>query len=169
MGTRKTEKTTSLIISCLIVAISIIKVNDWHYVGIYAGCPMLCRIIYPFFHANCIHALLNVWCFLSVVFIYNTKIWKLFFSYLIGASIPIDTLNRWIPFNSPTVGLSGVIYALFGMISFDVARKLYYQCWMAFYIVCGFFFPNTNAWLHLYCYAFGFLVSLLTRPITLKK
>ena len=90
-------------------------------------------------------------------------------AYLIAVTIPVDTLAPFLPFDNPTVGLSGVVYVLFGSISFDVLRKRYYQCWMLFYITVGFLIPNTNAWLHLYCYLCGLIVALLNKPICLKR
>lgn len=90
-------------------------------------------------------------------------------AYLLAVTVPVDTLGGFLPFDNPTVGLSGVVYVLFGSISFEVLRKRYYQCWMLFYIGIGFFMPNTNAWLHLYCYLCGFVVALLNKPIYIKR
>ena len=62
-----------------------------------------------------------------------------------------------------------MVFALFGRISFEVKRKLYYQAWMIAYLVIGFLFPNVNAWIHLYCYAIGFAVALINKPIKISK
>nr|DAV37222.1 MAG TPA: Rhomboid family [Caudoviricetes sp.] len=166
MDRRKIEKITSLLIAVIIVSLSIFCKFDWKDVGIYSGCNLQCRLLYPFFHANVLHAVLNAWCFISIIFIYDVSIWRIFIAYLVAVFIPIDTIDSLIGgYSSPTVGLSGVIFFLFGSISFEVLRKWYYQMWMLFYIIIGFIFPNTNAWIHLFCYCVGFLFSLLNKPI----
>lgn len=168
MDTRKTEKVTAIVIALLVTALSFVHVSDWTAVGICSSCPLSGRLLYPFFHAGFVHAVLNAWCLLSIIFIYDVSYWRMFFAYVVAVTMPVDTLGVFLPLDNPTVGLSGVVYVLFGTISFEVARKRYFQCWMLFYIAVGFFFPNTNAWLHLYCYLFGFIAALLNKPINRK-
>lgn len=170
MGRRKMEKITALLIAVVVICLSLYNIEDWHSVGIYADCGLRGRVIYPFFHANILHALLNAWCLLSLVFIYDIKIGRLLLAYIIAVTIPITALSSIVGgMVSPTVGLSGVVFALFGTISFEVVRKWYYQAWMISYLAIGFLFPNTNAWLHLYCYLVGLLVSLLNKPIKVHR
>ena len=170
MDTRKMEKITALVISTIVVGLSFFKVWDWQTVGIYAGSDIAGRVLYPFFHANILHASLNSWCLLSMVFIYDIGIWRLVLAYIIAVTIPIDTIECFIgEMTSPTVGLSGIVFVLFGSISFEVLRKQYYQLWMIFYLTAGFLFPHTNAILHLWCYMLGFLVALLNKPIIKKS
>ena len=90
-------------------------------------------------------------------------------AYVIAVTVPVDTLGSFINIASPTVGLSAVVFVLFGSISFEVVRKWYYQGWMLLYLVVGFLFPNTNAWLHLYCYLAGLLVALLNKPVKSRQ
>ena len=168
MDTRKTEKVTAIVIALTVTALSFVHVSDWTAVGICSSCPLSGRLLYPFFHAGFVHAVLNAWCLLSIIFIYDVSYWRMFFAYVVAVTMPVDTLGVFLPLDNPTVGLSGVVYVLFGTISFEVARKRYFQCWMLFYIAVGFFFPNTNAWLHLYCYLFGFIAALLNKPINRK-
>lgn len=169
MGTRKIEKATAIIIALFVTLLSFLHISDWASVGIYANCPVSCRLSYPFFHANALHAILNVWCFLVLVFTYDISYWRLILAYVIATTIPVDTLGTFLPMNNPTVGLSGVVYVLMGSISCEVMRKRYYQVWMCFYIAMGFLFPNTNAWIHLYCYLFGIIYALLNCPIKKKN
>lgn len=173
MDTKKTAKITALIISIGVLCLTLMDNIDYTAVGIYAGCGTTSRLLYTFFHAGMVHAVINVWCLLSVVFIYDISLWRLLLSYSIAATIPIDTLTQLItPHSSlliPSVGLSGLVFALFGSISFEVERKVYYQLWMIAYIIIGFLFPNTNAWLHLYCYLAGGIVALLNKPIIINK
>lgn len=160
MEEKKVAKVISLLVSVIVLILSLQTIDDWETVGAYVGCGLNCRISYPFYHANLVHAILNGWCLLSVVFIYDISLWRLVLSYIVAVTIPTLCLS-----DIPTVGLSGVVYFLFGTISFEVQRKLYYQLWMLFYIFLGFIFPNTNALVHLYCYLVGVCFSLLNKPI----
>ena len=164
MDTRKMEKITALVVSTIVVGLSFFKAWDWQTVGIYAGSDIAGRLLYPFFHVNILHASLNSWCLLSIVFIHNIGIWRLVLAYIIAATIPVDTIGYFIgEMALPTVGLSGIVFVLFGSISFEVLRKQYYQLWMILYLTTGFLFPNTNAILHLWCYMLGFLMALLKK------
>ena len=160
MDKKKAAKAMSLLVSILVFCLSLQDMTDWYAVGIYTGCGLGCRMLYPFYHANVLHATLNAWCLLSVIFIYDISLWRFFLSYIIAVTIPSFCLS-----GIPTVGLSGVVFALFGSISFEVQRKAYYQLWMLAYLVAGFFFPNTNALVHLYCYMAGGAVALLNKPV----
>lgn len=167
MGTGKVEKTASLFIGAMIACLSLFRF-DWSVVGIYCGCGLQGRLLYPFFHATIIHAALNVWCLLCIVFYYDVRICRLLLAYLIAISFPVDTLGPIVG-TVPTVGLSGVIFALFGRLSFEVRRKLYYQAWMLLYLCVGFLSPGSNGWIHLYCYAVGFVLALLNKPIKIIR
>ena len=160
MDKKKAAKAMSLLVSILVFCLSLQDMTDWYAVGIYTGCGLDCRMLYPFYHANVLHATLNAWCLLSVIFIYDISLWRFFLSYIIVVTIPSFCLS-----GIPTVGLSGVVFALFGSISFEVQRKAYYQLWMLAYLVAGFLFPNTNALVHLYCYMAGGAVALLNKPV----
>lgn len=130
-------------------------------VGIMQGVTFSNRLTYSFFHASFLHALINVWCLLSVVFMYPISIWSLLMAFAVAISFPIDVVSV----TMPTIGLSGVCFALMGRISFMVRRKWYYQAWLWFYILLGFLFPNTNGWLHLYCYLMGALIGFFNKPL----
>ena len=162
MEQKKATKITSLLISVVVFCL-VFANNEWMSVGIYKDCGLGNRLLYPFFHAGFLHAILNAWCLLSVVFIYNISMVRLFTAYLLSISIPSFLLM-----DVPTVGLSGVVFVLFGSISFEVGRKLYYQVWMIAYLLLGFLFPNTNGLIHLYCYAMGCVVALLNKPFKIR-
>lgn len=166
MEKRKIAKTSTLVTCLIIFIVSFLPKPNWYDVGIYAGCDIVNRLIYIFYHANIIHASLNAWCLLSLVFIYNISVWRILLAIAISVTIPVNTLSLLIDSMSlPTVGISSVVFTLFGSISFEVQRKWYYQGWMFFYLAIGFLFPNTNAWLHLYCYIVGFIIAFLNKPV----
>lgn len=162
------SRATSLAIAAIVFTIYCVVDIPLESVGIIQGASPWQRLAYPFFHASFLHVFMNVWCMLSVVFVYPITIWSLLIAFLISASFPVDTLHAISPifgFSVATVGLSGVCFALMGRISFMVRRKLYYQSWLAFYLLLGFLMPNVNGYLHLYCYMMGVFVGFLNKPI----
>lgn len=164
MDKKKIGKVSALIVALLVLVLALQGTHDWSVVGIYPGCRLSCRVLYPFYHAGLLHALLNAWCLLSITFIHDITLWRLSLAYVIATTIPSLCLSH-----TPTVGLSGLVFVLFGSISFEVGRKLYYQSWMLLYLIVGFLLPGTNAWVHLYCYAAGVAVALLNKPIKISR
>lgn len=61
-------------------------------VAISAGCPLLPRLLYSFFHASLLHCLVNSWCLLSVVFYYDLPLSSLILAYITAAAFPVDTV-----------------------------------------------------------------------------
>lgn len=146
----------TLITLCLLLCP--IDIQLW---GISRGCGLWQRLVYPFLHGSLLHCALNCWCLLSIVFFRRIPLWQLIAAYLIAITYPADLLGV----QTATVGLSGVCFALLGIISLASIR-----CWLNIiaigtFICVGFLLPNINASLHLYCYLAGLLVSLLTTPI----
>lgn len=161
---KEIEKTAGLFIAVFILSAAFIYVPDWHMVGVFRGCSFLQRVGYPFFHASFIHAAINAWCFLSVLFLHDVELWRMAVAYIIAVAAPECVLS-----SVPTVGLSSVCFALLGSIAFQVRRKLYYNSCMALYIALGFFFPLVNAWLHLYSYLAGLVVGIFVMPLPCRK
>ena len=161
MERRKTEKAAALWLSLILICIAIASGRaDWHLVGLYADGPWWGRFSYVFFHANLLHAALNCWCLLSVVFLYEVRWPRLLLALAVAASVPAGVLGEYfVSLHAPTIGLSGMVYALFGLLSFDVRRRWYYQGCMAMYLSLGFFLPNSSAVVHLWCYALGLLLA----------
>ncbi len=161
---RSLSKAASLIIAAVILLGSFIYVPDWSVIGVAKGCTFIPRIGYPFFHVSFIHALVNAWCLLSIVFIYDISIWRLLTAYIVAVCVPEFLLS-----DVPTVGMSCVCYSLLGSLIFEVKRKLYFQFCMALYIAVGFFFPAVNAFIHIYGYLAGLIVGLLNTPLSCFK
>lgn len=166
MDTKKEGKIVALIVGVVALALSLLQGVDFSVVGIYYGCSLSGRFAYHFFHANIFHAVLNVWCLLSVVFLYGITLPRLLFAYIVTSLFPVSLFPDAL---APTIGLSAVVYFLFGSISFMVRRKWYYQCWMLAYLALGFLIPNANGWIHLYGYSAGLLLGFLNKPLTIKK
>ena len=167
MVRQKEAKTTALIIAVLTLILSFIYIPDWTMIGVARDCPLAARIVYSLFHASPIHAIINAWCLLSIVFIYEISIWRLLIAYIVAVVVPDFLLSE-----VPTVGLSCVCYFLLGTLIFEVRRKLYFISCIVLYIAVGFLFPSVNAVIHIYGYIVGLMVGLLNTPVScfrLKK
>lgn len=144
-------------------------------VAIHAGCGLLPRLLYSFFHASLLHCLINSWCLLSVVFYYDLPLSALLTSYLIAATVPAHLTSYISLLPSDTVGLSGLCFALMAQASFRASRKLFFHTWIAGFLafsslvpylcsVCGYGIATPNTPLHIYCYVVGLMVGFLNSP-----
>ena len=181
---REKEKTAALILTASIIAIQCIIAPVAFPAGLSSvalsqDCTILARLSYPFFHASFLHAILNCWVLLCIVFYYNIGIGSILLSYLVAITVPTCHFSlftfHFSLASAPTVGLSAVEFCLLGMTSWTVRRKLYYHCWIAAFIALGFLLPNLcsaygiivaapNNFLHIYCYVVGLLVGFLNAP-----
>ena len=165
MEKEKIAKISALIMSLLILILSI-SYNNISNVALYGGCPIENHLLYHFFHVNIFHAIINVWSFLSVVFITRIHLHRIIFAFIFATLIPIDFLSQFIPtFANKTVGLSAVIFFIFASLSFIISNKKKFTIGMLIALAVGFFLPKTNAWLHLYCYIGGLLYGLIIKRI----
>lgn len=161
MVRRKEAKIASLVLTVAVLLLQCLDV-PLENVGLSGDSPVYARFLYPFFHANMLHAAINCWCLLSVVFIYDVSLAAMAVSYLVAVLYPIGFFS---PDALPTVGLSGVCYTLMGRVAFCVRERWKYQLYMLSYIAVGFLLPGFNGCLHLYCYIAGLLVGFLNKPI----
>lgn len=171
-GKAKTQ--TLLLIAIAIVVFSIqavVGIPQHGSVGIYLGSPLYTRATYHFFHASVIHLFVNASCLLALAFNYHITTSQLITSAIIASLVPPCCLST-----IPSIGLSGICFALMGMQSFSVQRKLYYQAYILSFLAIGFVLPwicrvcglivaTPNNFLHLYCYVAGLLVGLITTPL----
>lgn len=163
MEKKKNGKIAALITTVIVIAIALKGNHNWQEVGIGTEGRYATRLIYHFYHASVLHTAINCWSLLSAVFIYEISLRRILTAYAVAASVPAICLS-----DQPTVGLSAILFTLFGTLAFQVKRKCYYQTWMMAFIAIGFLFPNTNAWLHLYCYLAGVIAALLNKQIKVK-
>lgn len=160
---RKKTKIAALLISIAIIILTFtdIKPGD---VGLYCGCPLQNRLLYHFFHANVIHLSLNVWCLLSCVFLADVSAPALLFAYAIACTVPVSS-------GTPTVGLSGVCFALLGFIMWNVKKKLSYNFSIFLCIATPLvLLPHAvNNMLHAYCYAVAVIAGAVLKLCNSKK
>ena len=185
--TAQTKTTALVLVSiCLIVSVltSVLDGFSIENFGICKGSPILARLVYSFFHASIPHALINCWCLLSIVFIYDISISSLIIAYITAVTFPIDTLaavansslfTLHSSLTTPTVGLSALCFSLLGQVAFQVRRKRLFHTWILSFIaigfilpplcsVCGYTIATPNNLLHIYCYVAGLLVGFLNSP-----
>ena len=169
MVRQKEAKNTALVTAVVIMLMSFTYLFDWSRgilpplpeVGVAVGSSVSARFLYSFFHASPVHAVVNAWCLLCIVFLYDVSVWRLLTAYIVAVAVPGFLLSE-----VPTVGLSCVCYFLLGSLIFEVKRKLYFLSCMALYIAVGFLFPSVNALIHLYGYLAGLVVGLLNAPMS---
>lgn len=185
MVRRKKTKTAALVLTvlCLLlsVASSVLDGIPIGKLGICPGCPLYARLLYSFFHASIPHAIINSWCLLSIVFVYDVPMAYLVSAYIIAVTFPASHFSFVISHlggnaAAPTVGLSAVCFALLGMVSFQAKRRRFFHAWvLSFIVVCGFLLPllcsvcgytiaTPNNILHIYSYVAGLMVGFLNSP-----
>ena len=117
-----------------------------------------CRLTYSFFHANALHLILNIWCFLSCVFLADVSFGKLLAAYIIACTAPVFS-------PVPTIGFSGVCFALLGFIQWQSRSKLSYNISVLSCIALPLLLlpHSVNSLLHAYCYAVAIIIGLLSQ------
>lgn len=155
-------KTAALVLSLALLILAFF--NAPQQCVLKPGCGITGHLCYHFFHANFFHALCNVWCLLALAFYYDIEDWELLLAWLIACSVPSVAMA-----SQPTVGASGVCFALMGIVFYKVARKRYYLSWIIPIVAIGFFIPAMAATLHLYCFTLGITVSLVLQAVGLYK
>ena len=122
---------------------------------------LLCRLAYPFIHAHPLHAAVNGWVLLQLAFRTPLTLRRLLLAFVVAWNCPA-VVAAW-PTADPSsvVGLSGVLYALFGMWMPRVANRLRYNAIVALWLAAGLCTTSVAVGLHLYCYLLGILLSLL--------
>lgn len=122
---------------------------------------LLCRLAYPFIHAHPLHAAVNGWVLLQLAFRTPLTLRRLLLALLVAWSCPAFIAVWPTASSSSVVGLSGVLYALFGMWMPRVANRLRYNAIVTLWLAAGLCTTSVAVGLHLYCYLLGILLSIL--------
>ena len=157
----KTTKNIALVITLVTLIIKMTSINGMFAMN--TEPTMADRLLYSFCHATFVHAILNAWALLSIAFIYEPKMRQLNMAYIIAILCPKALCT------APTIGLSVVIYALLGMMSFRVRDIGFYQLCMACSLIAGCLFPYSNGGVHIYAYIIGLVIALFDTPIACFK
>ena len=149
-----------VLFACICLVLMLLDV-DAHTIGIFDGCQWWQRLTYQFFHVSVLHLAVNIYVMWLCVTRFSLSNTMIACSYIASAIVPTYTAV-------PTIGASGIVYALLGVINTMVVKKWRYAAWIAIYIgICWLF--NTNAVLHLTCYVYGLIlgnVSLIWGRLT---
>ena len=122
---------------------------------------LLCRLAYPFIHAHPLHAAVNGWVLLQLAFRTPLTLRRLLLAFVVAWSCPAFIAVWPTASSSSVVGLSGVLYASFGMWMPRVANRLRYNAIVALWLVAGLCTTSVAVGLHLYCYLLGILLGFL--------
>jgi len=122
---------------------------------------LLPRLWYHFFHVSFLHAAVNVWCFLQLVFLYKISSRKLLTAYIVATVVPTFCLSQ-----SSVVGFSGICFALMGMETFHIRRKGRYLCTVLAFLLLGFLFPSVAAAVHVFCFVTGAAIAFINTPLS---
>lgn len=123
--------------------------------GFIAGCDWWEYIIYMFFHAGVLHLLFNL---------YSLWVLKSKGSDLIKAFAIASVCSPICTMDIPTIGMSGLVYALFGMNVLSAKNNISLYGWISV-VIClstGFFIKNANAHLHITCFIIGYITELIS-------
>ena len=123
-----------------------------HDGGFAPGCKLYSRLSYSFCHTNVWHMLCNLF-----------VLWGIRNKLCILPAYAIAVAASWLPMwvDNPTVGMSGLLFAMFGIMWGKTGMAWKCVKTGAPVIVLTMLFPNVNGLLHLYCYVVGFVVGLL--------
>lgn len=132
-----------------------IRATEW---GVWADAPIANRFVYSFLHGGVLHAALNAWVLLSIVFLYDIRLRHLLAAYGTAVLLPVGVLS----IHTPIVGMSCMVYFLLGVVAFQVARKTYYHMCIAVGIGLSLLLPHISGLAHLYGYLTGLLFTKAT-------
>lgn len=138
----------------IVCAVMLMLGIDAMLVGIYDGCRWYQHLTYQFFHANIFHLVINLYVMWLCITRFKLSQRQMLMCFIISA-LPPATLPI------PTIGASGIVYAMLGIINTMVVKKLRFAMWIAAYIATSALF-NCNWSIHLCCYALGFMSNSIT-------
>lgn len=165
MAPRTIQKTSGILVALISIALCLHPSPEIY--GIYVGSPASNRLLFSLFHASAIHTILNLWCFLSLVFLYPVSTLQLAIAFFISVTAPDCVL-----FSTPTVGLSAVCYSLIGLLApvgQGALRLLRYLAFFTPYLVLGFIFPSVNGLLHIYCMVASIIIVTIQKLLILNS
>jgi membrane associated rhomboid family serine protease len=142
----------------LVLSIICLVLCTWH-VGFYPGCPWQNHILYSFFHVNGFHLAVNL-----------LVLWQIRNDMKPVTSLTVATVASLLPMyvSQPTMGLSGFLFASFGLMWGRTGRwKEALKKAMPF-IICTMAVPNVNGLLHFWCFVLGYIVAYCINNIKIR-
>ena len=135
-------------------------------IGFATNSPWWTHLTYSLQHANILHLVINTLVFINVFrvmegFVSWKKLLPLVYSIAVASSFFATN-------DIPTVGASGMIYAMFGMMSVIVAfnkstpkQKLTFFCSIGIMLLISYFNSNSNFMVHILAFCAGAIVWIL--------
>ncbi len=165
MQERDHAKTASLVVGCIVMAMAFCRLCGMSgmSLGIYPSCPLYARLLHPLAHAGIIHATLNVYVWLQIVFFCGVRSRQLLTAWVIACSCPAAVATWGGTVGTHVVGLSGVVYTLLGELSLRAKAPVSFHLWVAAYLAMGWLVGGVAVGFHLYCYVAGRLSALIFR------
>ncbi|MBQ9884431.1 MAG: rhomboid family intramembrane serine protease [Bacteroidaceae bacterium] len=160
-------KAASLVLTLIVTAIALWS-PDLTGMGLFPECSLWQRLSYPFLHASLLHCAVNCWVLLSVVFARKIPFWQLFVAYIIAITYPVSIFASLAEYDA-VVGLSGVVFALIGIITPSTAKLVAGVLYVVTLVLISAFMPNVAWTLHLYCYLVGLIVGMITTPMSWQR
>lgn len=155
----KIAEKRNLVVKSVLTALCMIGYHG--HLGFYEGCSWINHIAYVFCHVNVFHAIVN----LFILWEIKNKI-PIFGAFLVSISASFLPMYNTV---IPTMGLSGFLFASFGILWGRTGRwKDAFVKAMPF-IVLTMIIPRTNGLLHLWCFWIGYILGFLQSRIKLRS
>lgn len=118
--------------------------------GFSSGGNILYHFTYIFCHANIFHCLCNLF-----------VLWGIKNKFDMIGSYAVGVAGSFLPMyvSAPTVGMSGMLFAMFGMMWGKTGKLLESMKTALPILLLMMLIPNINGLLHLYCYVIGFFLT----------
>lgn len=125
---------------------------------------ILSHFTYMFQHVNIIHLLLNSFSFIVVWIALQKHVKQLHILPVFLIAFMVSFLHC-ASFTAPTVGVSGVIYAMMGILTLYIKNKNLVIFLLSVLASLGvsYFVPNSNFFVHLYCFVGGAVYGMLDK------
>lgn len=134
--------------------------------GYCVGSPWWTHLTYMFFHTNILHIAINLWAYsLFSKALMNIR-WQQLIPFAYVISVAMSFLTNI--YDKPTIGMSGVIYAMLGILvtASDYNIKLVKPLILVITANAIIFFFNTsNVILHMSCLVSGILITEINLTI----
>lgn len=143
-----------------ILAVIYLLYTDGSSFGFSTDSAWWTHFTYPFFHGSWIHLIGNCYAFW---FVYSNRIFKQYtLPIIITIAIAASFLTEM---KMPTVGFSGVIFAMGGINSAYRKCKLKNIIPILIALSIGFLLPNTNGMIHLVSFMIAYIFSSVYQSI----
>ena len=151
------------ILSLIFIVVYLLFGNE---IGFATNSPIWTHFTYSLQHANLLHLVINTLVFINVFRVMQGfTSWKKLLPLVYGIAVASSFFAAK---DIPTVGASGMIYAMFGMMSVIVAfnkstpkQKLTFFCSIGIMLLFSFFNKNSNFVVHIASFILGFIYFLI--------